>query len=385
MNNFTYQNPVKIIFGKDSIGQLDSLLPKDAVILITYGGGSIKKNGVYEQVITSLGKKRTVFEFGGIEPNPLYETCMKAVEICKKHKITFLLAVGGGSVLDGTKFIAAAAHYTDGDPWEILANKAVVNSAIPVGSVLTLPATGSEMNSLAVISRDNTKEKLHFCSPCIYPVFSILDPETTYSLPARQLKNGIVDTFVHVLEQYITMDLNTPLQDRQAEAILKTLIELTPRLLSSQKDYDSRASLMWCATQALNGHLSCGVVSDWATHMIGHELTAFTGIDHGQSLAIVIPGVWKYQFWDKSKKLAKYATNVWNIEGLMEIDLAKAAIDVTEEFFDDMGMFTRLGDYDIDVEIIDRIAERFKQRGAILGENNAITPEVVREILISRL
>lgn len=385
MQNFNYQNPVKIVFGKNSISQLNSLVPDNAIVLITYGGGSIKNNGVYQQVMSALEGKRTILEFGGIEPNPQYETCMKAVEMCKGHDINFIVAVGGGSVIDGTKFIAAAAKYEGIDPWDILAKKAEIKSAIPLGAVLTLPATGSEMNPLAVISRESTKEKLHFGSSHTYPLFSILDPETTYSLPSRQLKNGIVDTFVHVLEQYVTTDLNTPLQDRQAEAILKTILEITPRILSSQKDYDSRASFMWCATQALNGHLSCGVAGDWATHMIGHELTAFAGIDHGQSLAIVIPGVWKYQFWDKCKKLAKYAINVWDIDGLNEIDLAKAAIVATEEYFEDMGMFTRLGDYDIDANVIEKITNRFKERGTILGENNAIDYKAVREILISRL
>ena len=292
MENFVYHNPVKIVFGKGSIAQLGSLVPATARVLITYGGGSIKRNGVYDQVCRALGSHR-VCEFSGIEPNPRYETCMRAVTLARAEKTDFLLAVGGGSVLDGTKFIAAAIPYASGDPWKIVSQGRPTAVATPLGCVLTLPATGSEMNGFAVISRDSTQEKLAFASPYIYPQFSIMDPETTYSLPPRQVANGIVDAFVHVAEQYLTSGPPAPLQDRQAEAILATLIEQAPKVLSQPQDYDTRANLMWCATQALNGLIGCGMTQDWSTHMIGHELTALYGIDHAQSLAIVLPAVWR--------------------------------------------------------------------------------------------
>jgi len=310
---------------------------------------------------------------------------MRAVQVCSKEKIDFLLAVGGGSVLDGTKFIAAASCYGEGDPWDILAKGAEVRAAIPVGAVLTLPATGSEMNTFAVISRNSSQEKLHFSAPHVYPRFSVLDPETTYSLPRRQLVNGIVDAFVHVVEQYATYDVETPLQDRQAEAIMSTLVEIAPRVLAEDRDYNARASFMWCATQALNGLISCGVVQDWTTHMIGHELTAFFGIDHGQSLAVVLPGVLLHQFTNKKDKLAQFARRVWGIQEKPAEDSARAAIERTELFFKTLGMATRLGDYGIDAHGIDRVVRRFEKRGTVLGEHQNIGAKEIGEILKLRL
>jgi len=280
MQNFTFCNPVKIVFGKNTIEKINKLIPPKSKVLLTYGGGSIKKNGVYRQVKAAL-KKRKIVEFGGIEPNPTYETCIKAIRLGRKEKINFILAVGGGSVLDGSKFIAAGIPFKGKDPWDIIKSRGQsVKTAIPLGTVLTLPATGSEMNAFAVISKLSTTEKLAFGSPHSYPKFSILDPQTTYSLDKNQLRNGIVDTFVHVAEQYATVDLNTPLQDRYAEAIFKTLVDIAPAVMSGKKDYDARATFMWTATQALCGLLSCGVTGDWSTHGIGHELTAFFGLAH---------------------------------------------------------------------------------------------------------
>lgn len=379
MNNFIYCNPVKIVFGKGEIARLSELVPSDRKILMTYGGGSIKRNGVYDQVKKALAG-RNMLEFGGIEPNPRYETLMKAVEICKKKGIDFLLSVGGGSVLDGTKFIAAAAMYEDGDPWIILAKRLSPTKAIPLGCVLTLPATGSEMNTFAVISRESTKEKLAFSSPAVYPQFSILDPETTFTLSTEQTANGIVDAFTHVMEQYLTYPVYAPLQDRQAEGILLTLIEEAPKVLKNPCDYNARAAIMWCATQALNGLIACGVPQDWSTHMIGHELTAFYGLDHARTLAIVLPAVLRHQLKNKEQKLRQYAERIWGISP-DKPSAAIEAIDKTEQFFRSVGMKTKLSENGIGRERFEDIANRFRTRGARLGEHQAIGPEQVIEIL----
>lgn len=386
MNNFTTYNPTRIIFGKGSIAQLSRSIPGNSRILVTYGGGSIFKNGVHAQVMASLAGKSYV-EFGGIEANPRYETCMKAVELVRQESIDFLLAVGGGSVLDATKFIALATHYdTASDPWDFMCGKgAAPKKAVSLGSVLTLPATGSEMNGNLVISRDSTQEKFGFGSSLVYPVFSILDPETGYSLPKRQIANGIVDAFVHVMEQYLTFPVNAPLQDRQAEAILSTLIEIGPQALAQPDNYDTRANLMWCATQALNGNISRGVPEDWTTHGIGHEITAFYGLDHAQTLAIVLPGLWENQFAHKRAKLAQYGRRVWGLSG-SEDEIARNAIARTEAFFRSVGVGTRFADYQLDSqEAAQRIGDRFAQRGLKgMGENGSVGVEQVRAILSSR-
>ncbi|MGC8744239.1 MAG: iron-containing alcohol dehydrogenase [Verrucomicrobiia bacterium] len=379
MNNFIYQNPVKIVFGKGEIARLAELIPSGKKILMTYGGGSIKKNGIYDQVKKAL-VGRSILEFGGIEPNPRYETLMKAVEICRKEKVEFLLSVGGGSVLDGTKFIAIAAKYEKGDPWDILSKHATAESALPLGCVLTLPATGSEMNMFSVVSRESTKEKLAFANPLVFPQFSILDPETTYTLSADQTANGIVDAFAHVMEQYMTYPVYAPLQDRQAEAILMTLIEEAPKVLKNPRDYNSRAAIMWCATQALNGLIACGVPQDWTTHMIGHELTAFYGLDHAKTLAIVMPAVLRHQLKNKEQKLIQYGNRVWGISS-EKPGAALEAIDKTEQFFRSVGMKTKLSENGIGKERFQEIANRFKSRGMKLGEHQAIGPEQVIEIL----
>ena len=379
MQNFIFKNPTEIIFGRGAIPKIASRIPADGVILLAYGGGSIKRNGVYDQVRAAL-KGRRLVEFSGIEPNPLYETCLKAVELVRQEDIRFILAVGGGSVIDASKFVAAAALLESRDPWEILlSGGANVQSALPVGVVLTLPATGSEMNSGSVISRRSTQEKLFFTSRHTFPIFSVLDPEATFSLSVRQVRNGIVDAFVHAAEQYVTSPCAAPLQDRLAESILQTLVEVGPKTLAQPTDYDSRASFMWCATLALNGLIGAGVPQDWATHMIGHELTAFYGLDHGQSLAVVLPGVWRHAFEAKKAKLAQYGRQVFN-----EPD-PEAAIKRTEKFFHSLGMATRLSDYKVDAEdAAQRISARLAQRGFVYGEHQNIGPEAVAGILRSR-
>ncbi len=382
MNNFTYYNPVKIVFGKGMIAELNTLISSDVKVMLTFGGGSIKKNGVYEQVRAALAG-HALIEFGGIEANPRYETCMKAAAQAKAEGVGFLLAVGGGSVLDATKFIAVAALYGKGDPWEIMEGRKPVQAALPLGSVLTLPATGSEMNTFAVISRDSTGEKLAFGSPHCYPKFSILDPEATFSLPMRQVENGIIDTFAHVMEQYLCDEGSAPLTERMAEAVLKTLVEEAPKVKADPDDYAVRASLMWCATVGLNGSLGCGVdAQDWATHMIGHELTALYGIDHGRTLAVIMPAVHRHEIKRKQKRLAQYAARVWHITQGDAAARAAQAIDKTEAFFRSVGVPTRLGDYGIsEAEAGQKVAERLAKRGVMIGEFGDLGPKEVREIV----
>ena len=386
MNNFNFNNPVKILFGKGKIAELSQNIPENARLLMTYGGGSIRKNGVYDQVMSAL-KGFEVVEFGGIEPNPKYETLMKAVEVAKTEKIDFLLAVGGGSVLDGTKFIAAAALYEGKSAWDIAAKQISVTKALPLGAILTLAATGSEMNSGGVITHEATQEKISFGSPVLFPKFSILDPQVTFSLPKRQVANGIIDAFVHVIEQYLTYSVNSPVQDRFAEGILLTLIAEGPKASTAETpDYENRANLMWAATMALNGLLSAGVKSDWSTHMIGHELTAFHGIDHAVTLAIVLPGVMRLMKVKRREKLLQYASRVWNISQGSEEQRIELAVQRTEEFFQQIGIATHLSDYSIGQGTIDRIVDRFTQRRMrAVGVQQDISIADVAELLKSRL
>ena len=384
MLDFTYFNPTRIIFGKGKIAELTRLVPRRAKVLLVYGRGSIKENGVYDQISAAL-EKFDVIEFGGIEPNPRYETCMEAVEVIAAEGPGFIVGAGGGSVFDACKYIAASARFAWGDPWEILSEHKPVKAALPWGGVLTLPATGSEMNAGSVISRDGTQEKLVFASDLVRPRFSILDPETTYSLPPRQTANGVVDAFVHVCEQYATTPAASPLQDRQAEAVLLTLIEEGPKALKEPRNYDVRANLMWCATNALNGWLGLGVSADWATHVIGHELTVLYGVDHAQSLAIVQPGVWRHQRDRKREKLLQYGARVWNITDGTEEERVDRAISETESFYRSLGVGTRLRDYDIPEEACDLVAGRLAKRGVSLGEHSDIGAEAVREILRLRV
>ncbi|ACQ94248.1 iron-containing alcohol dehydrogenase [Tolumonas auensis DSM 9187] len=381
MNNFSFRNPTKIHFGKGQIAKIKEEIPADARVLITYGGGSIKKNGVLDQVHAAL-QNITFFEFGGIEPNPHFETLMKAVELVKQEKITYLLAVGGGSVVDGTKFIAAAAEYQN-DPLELLPTKgAHIRKALPLGCVLTLPATGSEMNGNAVITRWETKDKIGIFSDLIRPAFSVLDPETTYSLPDRQTGNGVVDAIVHIVEQYMTYPVNGKVQDRYAESLLQILMEDGPQALKDPTNYDVRANIMWAATQALNGTLSLGVPGDWSIHAIGHQITALYGLDHAQTLAIVLPAIWSYKKEQKKAKLLQYASRVLGITAGDDDQRATLAIEKTREFFELMGVPTRLSDYGLDETVIPAVVAKLKQHGRLkLGEHGDITPDDVAQLL----
>lgn len=384
MQSFEFKNPTKIIFGKDKIASLSKEVPDNARVLLLYGGGSIKKNGIYDQVRQAL-KNHQVEEFGGIEANPEYETLMKAVRLIREKNLDFLLAVGGGSVIDGTKFISSAARYEGEDAWNILAKsiRTEEGKGVPFGSVLTLPATGSEMNSGAVINRSEIKEKRTMGGPGLFPVFSILDPQVIHSLPKRQLQNGITDAFTHVLEQYLTYPADAYLQDRFAESILTTLVEVGPRVQENPADYAAASNFMWCCTMALNGLIQKGVPSDWATHMIAHELTALYGIDHARTLAIIGPSLYRYKFENKKEKLAQYGERVWGItEGSLE-DKARQAIDRTVDFFHSLEIKTQLSDYTQGYEeTANIIFKRFKERGwEGLGERRDIKPEDVKQIV----
>ncbi|MFB0910660.1 MAG: iron-containing alcohol dehydrogenase [Flavobacterium sp.] len=381
MLNFELYNPTKLVFGKGQIEKLGDLVPKGAKILLAYGGGSIFKNGIHEQVINNL-KGHEIVEFSGIEANPHFETLMKAVAIVKEEKIDFILAVGGGSVIDGVKFISGAVNYM-GDPIEILQKRILIKeNALPFGTVLTLPATGSEMNSGAVVTIEATKEKLAFGGSALFPKFSICDPTVIQSLPKRQLQNGVVDAYTHVMEQYLTYPHEGYLQDRIAEGILQTLIEIGPEVVEKPKDYALASNFMWSCTMALNGLIQKGVPNDWATHMIGHELTAMYGIDHARTLAIIAPSLYKVMFETKKEKLAQYGKRIFNLTGTDD-EIANEAIAKTVEFFHTMGMDTKLSDYTKDYDkTADFIVNRFDERGwKGLGEKQNITLDKVKSIV----
>ncbi|TYB76701.1 iron-containing alcohol dehydrogenase [Bizionia saleffrena] len=382
MNNFEYKNPTKIIFGKDTIEKLTNEIPKNAKVLLLYGGGSIKKNGIYEQVKTAL-KNVEVIEFGGIPANPEYAVLMEALNVIKNENITYLLAVGGGSVIDGTKFLSAAAVYDGDTPWDILKNSIRTQKGMPFGTVLTLPATGSEMNSGAVITRKETKEKLSMGGPGLFPEFSILDPKVITSIPERQLANGLTDAFTHVLEQYMTYPVGGLLQDRFAESILQTLIEIAPKVMEDPTDHEAASNFMWSCTMALNGLIQQGVPGDWAVHMMGHELTALFGIDHARTLAIVMPSHYIYNFEAKKEKLAQYGERVWNITEGTQDEKAKAAIAKTEAFFHQLGIDTKLSEYIKDYEgTAQEISKRFTNRGWTgIGEHKSLTPKDAENIV----
>ncbi|MFH0733509.1 MAG: iron-containing alcohol dehydrogenase [bacterium] len=381
MNNFEFYNPVKIIFGKNQLHKLTELIPVNKKILLIYGGGSILKNGVYQQVKEAL-KEYELFEFSGIEPNPRYEASMKAVKLIKEKNIDFLLAVGGGSVIDATKFIAAATLFEDGDPWDILVKNAKVKKALPFGTVLTIPATGSEMNMGAVITRDSTQEKFAFMTPFSFPQFSFLLPDAAGTLPQKQVANGIVDAFVHVVEQYMNYPVNSPLQDRFAESILQTLIEVAPKVYANPADYDAMSTLMWSATMALNGIIGTAVLQDWGTHMIGHEITVLHELDHARTLAIVLPGVWEVFKNEKKEKLLQYGKRVLGIDKGTDEEKISKIIQKTVEFFETVGIKTKLSDYDIPKASIEIMAERFEKRGwKNFGDRGLVTPAKVKEIL----
>ena len=382
MLNFDLQNPVKILFGKGQIAKLKSQIPTGANILVLYGGGSIKKNGIYEQVTDAL-KDFDYTEFGGIPANPEYEVLLDALAIIKSEKIDFLLAVGGGSVIDGTKFLASAALYDGEEPWDILAKNIRTEVGMPFGTVLTLPATGTEMNSGSVVSRREIGQKLGMGGPGLFPQFSILDPTVVASIPQRQLANGITDAFTHVMEQYMTYPIGADLQDRFAESIMSSLVTTAPKLMKDPADYTIAANFMWCCTMALNGLIQKGVPNDWAIHAIGHELTALYGIDHARTLAIIAPRHYAHFLDNKKEKLAQYGERVWNItEGTVE-EKANAAIVKTEEFFHSMDIPTRLSDYTDQYEgTAEKVSETLRERGWVaIGERKAVTPEAVKVIV----
>ncbi len=381
MLNFDFYNPTQILFGKGRIADLSKVVSADARVLVLYGGGSIKSNGVFDEVMAALAG-RSVHEFSGIEPNPSYETLMQAVELVRKEKLDFLLAVGGGSVIDGTKFVAAAANF-EGDPWAILEKRGRnITQALPFGSVLTLPATGSEMNNGSVVTRKSLHAKIAFSSNLLFPKFSILDPTKTFTLPATQIGNGVVDAFAHVMEQYMTYPVDSPVQDRFAEGLLLTLIEEGPKALARPEDYDTRANIMWCATFALNGLIGAGVPQDWATHMIGHELTALYGLDHAQTLAIVLPSMLRVRKESKRAKLLQYAQRVWDITSGDDDSRIDQAIARTQDFFEQMGVRTRLADYKLGAQNIDTILKQLeKHRMVSLGERRDVTLDISRKVL----
>ncbi len=381
MLNFDFYNPTRILFGEGQIASLKTLVPAGARVMMLYGGGSIRQNGVYDEVMAALAG-HSVTEFGGIEPNPSYETLMRAIFQARAEKVDFLLAVGGGSVIDGTKFVAASV-LLDEDPWSIFDKRgANIVDALPFGTVLTLPATGSEMNSGGVVTRKSTQEKRSFMSRKVFPQFSILDPAKTFTLPARQVGNGVVDAFAHIMEQYLTYPVNAKVQDRFAEGLLLTLIEEGPKTLTDPDNYDVRANVMWCATLALNGLIGAGVPHDWATHMVGHELTALYNLDHAQTLAIILPNMLRARREEKRAKLLQYAERVWGLSGGDEDTRIEAAITRTEQFFAQMGVGTRLADYDLGRDCIAPVLKALEaHRMTKLGEHRDVTIEVSRTVL----
>lgn len=386
MQNFIFTNPTKLCFGKNQIELLKSLIPQETKILLLYGGGSIKKNNIYQNVTEQL-KTHTYIEFAGIPANPTYEICMEAVSLCQKENVEFILAVGGGSTIDAAKFIAAACKYEGKTAWDIVANNTSITDALPIGVILTLPATGSEMNAFSVITKTDCLEKRPFYSPKLFPTFAIVDPEYTYSLPLRQIKNGIVDAFTHVMEQYLTYPVDALLQDRFAEGILQTLIEITPNALADNPpQYTARANLCLSTSFALNGVIGMGVPQDWATHMIGHQLTALYGLDHAVSLAIILPAMMLVRRKEKEKKILQYAERILKIEFSNTEQTLHEAIEKTKSFFHQVGIKTQLSDYDIDAHGINDILELLQNQGFTqLGERQDLDIDTIREVLLAAL
>ncbi|UTW64082.1 iron-containing alcohol dehydrogenase [bacterium SCSIO 12741] len=382
MNNFEFYNPTKIRFGKGQIAHVADEIPANAKVLMLYGGGSIKKNGIYDQVKAAL-KEFEVVEFGGIPANPEYDILLQALKVIKEEDINFLLAVGGGSVIDGTKFLSSAALYEGDTPWDILKQGIRTEVGLPFGTVLTLPATGSEMNSGAVITRKETQEKLGMGGPGLFPQFSILDPQVVHSIPQRQIANGLADSFTHVLEQYMTYPIGASLQDRMAEGILQTILETAPQILADPNDYKAASNFMWSCTMALNGLIQKGVPTDWAIHAMGHELTALYGIDHARTLAILAGSHYTYNLESKKEKLAQYAERVWGVSTGSTEEKARKAIEKTETFFHSIGIDTRLSQYGVEVSgTAQKIAETFVERGwKGIGEHGSLKPDDVEKIV----
>ena len=376
LNNFIFQNPTKLIMGKGMIAQLSKEIPAGKKVMITFGGGSVKNNGVYDQVKEALKDYQTI-EFWGIEPNPAIETLRKAISLGKEEKVDFLLAVGGGSVIDGTKLISSGLVY-DGDAWDLV-KKGKADKTVPMGTVLTLPATGSEMNNGAVISCHETKEKYAFYSE--FPKFSILDPEVTFSLPDYQIACGIADTFVHVMEQYLTKTGESRIMDRWAESILQTLVEIAPKIKENKHDYQLMADFMMCATMALNGFIAMGVSQDWATHMIGHEVTALTGLTHGNTLAIILPGTMNVLREKKGAKILQVGTRVFGVVSGTNDFRINETIRKTKEFFKSLGLTTTLTEANISADVIDEIEKRFNERNVHFGEDGLVDGATAKKIL----
>ncbi len=385
MLNFNLQLPVHLFFGKDAHKNIASQIPSGSKVLVTYGGGSIKFNGVYDKVMAAL-EGFDVVEFGGIEANPEYDTLLRALDIIKKENITFMLAVGGGSVIDGTKFLSSAALYQGESPWDILQKGIRTEVGLPFGTVLTLPATGSEMNSGAVISRKSMNQKRPMGGPGLFPKFSICDPSVVASLPERQLSNGIVDAFTHVMEQYMTYPTAATLQDRISEGILATLIEIAPKVMKDPSDYDTAANFMWCCNMALNGIIQKGVPTDWSIHALGHEITALYGIDHARTLAIVLPSMYRYKADKKGAKLAQFAERVLGLSG-SEAELATKAVDAIENFFHSLNVPTKLSAYEgmdpADKAPISIVENLEKVRAIKLGEHGDILRDDALTVLNS--
>ena len=383
MKNFYCYNPTKIIFGRKMIQHIGREIPKDCTLLMVYGKNSIKQNGVYDQVVAALQGYK-LLEYSGIEPNPEYETCLDVVRFARNEKADFLLAVGGGSVIDAAKFVSLALFAED-DPWGFLIGKQPYPArALPLGCIQTMPGTGSEMNNSFVVSRRATGDKLVGSSLWTYPKFSVLDPETTFSLSPKQMANGIVDMLVHVLEQYVTSPSGDFLQERQSEGLLMAIIEGGHKWLEAPADYDVRANLMWCAAQSLNGNLSRGVPCDWATHGIGHAITAHYHLTHAETLAVILGGVWREQRTPKMAKLVQYGRRVWGLAG-SEDYVADQAIARTEAFIEKLGLATRLSAYGLDAaEVADKVAAGFRASGVQLGEQADLGHERIKKIILSR-
>ncbi|QOY38194.1 iron-containing alcohol dehydrogenase [Anaerobacillus isosaccharinicus] len=387
MDNFIFQNPTKLIFGRDQI----ELLPKEVPqygnrVLLVYGGGSIKRNGLYDAVLKQLSLcGAEVFELAGVEPNPRLTTVHKGVEICKKEKIEFILAVGGGSVLDCTKAIAAGAHY-DGDVWDIVTKKHFPTSALPFGTILTLAATGSEMNSGSVITNWETKEKYGWGSPLVFPKFSILDPINTFSVPKDHTVYGIVDMMTHVFEQYFHPTTNTPLQERMCEAVLLTVTEAAPKLLEDLENYELRETILYSGTIALNGFLQMGARGDWASHNIEHSISAVYDIPHAGGLAIIYPQWLRHVKDIGLRKLNQLAVRVWNVDpsNKTEQEIAEEGISKLEQFWQSLGAPSRLKDYNIDDSNVDVMADKAMVNGPF-GNFKKLEKEDVVEILTKSL
>ncbi len=381
MQNFDFYNPTHIVFGQNRLSELDKLIPQNAKVLVLYGGGSVKRHGTLDKVLAGLGE-RDVVEFGGIEPNPRFETLMEAVNIVKAEGIDFLLAVGGGSVMDGTKFVALAAKQ-ESDQQNLLFHgfKPVpAKKALPLGCIATLPATGSEMNSAGVITFN--KQKFPFACPLVFPKFSFLDPDLTLTLPKEQIANGVADAFVHVIEQYLTYPTQAKVQERIAEGVLKTLIEDGPVTYNDNSDMAARKNFIWSATNALNGIIGRGVPQDWSTHMIGHEMTALFDIAHGRTLAIILPHLLRERKENKRAKLLQFAERVWDINEGSEDQKIDQAIDKTEAFFNSLGITTNITHYGIDDEGIETLVRNMEKMGlTALSETRDLTLDHVRRIL----